>query len=620
MGPPCCGGAPCESGALACSIACCLPCVTFAKGLPESVVFDPCEHPRLDLDLSKWPECCNDVYLSDDEDDPPPLIRPYEKPPRYPATRAVVERSEAVARRNAIELAQHCGYDLEVTEWPVAQGKLYLPVPQHRRADALLHCEGAFQYGDEAVTGVRECLADADGVYRKLPCDTGAGVQHVPPAPLCGIELDFDVAGDGEGHIHALAGKPVGDDHLRANNSKHRNRDFWESREGTPAGVVRVHRRLRTCLLKPDTVKGALPSDFYTGCCTVTIMHEGRKYEYHLDDWRSNDVVIPLHIHPRWRGTTVYELTPYAWSVLSGSCDSHDVDDDVPDRRSALIKSPVITKDGRSVVSEAPSVANDGVVVDTDLNEDAYEHSPIEAVDQSPISDDIISLLSPSGPVFSPGRASGGCGGGASPAASAPRSQGLYTKACGLSKQSKCIPVIATKAVIADTGSAYDLVSKPIAEKHASAISSCGSNISLATAKGVEKVGRQMALQWGSLEGPTSALVLDNTPSVVSIGKRCLQAHWGFHWPAGSQSPYFIRSDGSKVFMKVNNFVPYLPEYIEPSPCSCIALPAPDASNPGGVLFSLPPRVRVRMRALTVMIIMMGMMIIVHPSCLSELR
>ena len=55
-----------------------------------------------------------------------------------------------------------------------------------------------------------------------------------------------------------------------------------------------------------------------------------------------------------------------------------------------------------------------------------------------------------------------------------------------------------------------------------------------------------------------------------------MEAEWEFHWPAYSDSPYFVRPGGSTVHLEVQNRVPYLPRRIEPTSCSSIALPASD--------------------------------------------
>ena len=52
--------------------------------------------------------------------------------------------------------------------------------------------------------------------------------------------------------------------------------------------------------------------------------------------------------------------------------------------------------------------------------------------------------------------------------------------------------------------------------------------------------------------------VLDDSPAVVSVGQRCIDAGWSFHWPAYSR-PYFKKPDGTKVKLEVDDYVPYLP-------------------------------------------------------------
>ena len=58
-----------------------------------------------------------------------------------------------------------------------------------------------------------------------------------------------------------------------------------------------------------------------------------------------------------------------------------------------------------------------------------------------------------------------------------------------------------------------------------------------------------------------------------------MEAGWQFVWNPYDPRPYFVRSDGSRVYMDGSSYVPYLPAKIEETQCSPIALPA--ASSAG---------------------------------------
>ena len=48
-------------------------------------------------------------------------------------------------------------------------------------------------------------------------------------------------------------------------------------------------------------------------------------------------------------------------------------------------------------------------------------------------------------------------------------------------------------------------------------------------------------------------------PAVISVGRRCVNDGYEFHWCPGT-SPYFVRPDGQRVLLEVENYVPYIPE------------------------------------------------------------
>ena len=53
-------------------------------------------------------------------------------------------------------------------------------------------------------------------------------------------------------------------------------------------------------------------------------------------------------------------------------------------------------------------------------------------------------------------------------------------------------------------------------------------------------------------------LCCKNTPSVISIGKRCLEMGYAFYWPPYSENPFIVKPDGTHVVMTVENNIPYL--------------------------------------------------------------
>ena len=133
-----------------------------------------------------------------------------------------------------------------------------------------------------------------------------------------------------------------------------------------------------------------------------------------------------------------------------------------------------------------------------------------------------------------------------------------------------CIPkhleatcVTATKAKsqdldiewIADTGSAQDLVSK---DELGSLRSHRSRNpINIITANGPSTAEVQSDIAVPSLGIDSHPYVLPCTPSVLSVGYRCMEEGFDFVWRSSSR-PYFQSPSGERTYMDVRDYVPYL--------------------------------------------------------------
>ena len=53
-------------------------------------------------------------------------------------------------------------------------------------------------------------------------------------------------------------------------------------------------------------------------------------------------------------------------------------------------------------------------------------------------------------------------------------------------------------------------------------------------------------------------LLLPNSPSLLSLGRLCLEAGYSFEWPSG-QNPWLTSPDGKSMQLDVANRVPVLP-------------------------------------------------------------
>ena len=97
-----------------------------------------------------------------------------------------------------------------------------------------------------------------------------------------------------------------------------------------------------------------------------------------------------------------------------------------------------------------------------------------------------------------------------------------------------------------DTGCGHDLMSQRKVEKH-----------------GVETLVSEEAISFQIANGVTNTdlisnfHVLDDTPSVLSLGKRCMKQGYGFVWPPG-ENPFMINPDGKRISLFVNGDIPYV--------------------------------------------------------------
>jgi hypothetical protein len=72
-----------------------------------------------------------------------------------------------------------------------------------------------------------------------------------------------------------------------------------------------------------------------------------------------------------------------------------------------------------------------------------------------------------------------------------------------------------------------------------------------------------------------------HTPSVISIGERCLEMGYAFYWPPYSESPFLVEPDGAHVVMTVENNIPYLTGGNDDAACPGVEEEDGNAANEG---------------------------------------
>ena len=129
---------------------------------------------------------------------------------------------------------------------------------------------------------------------------------------------------------------------------------------------------------------------------------------------------------------------------------------------------------------------------------------------------------------------------------------------------SLCPLNIVIDALIVDSGNGHDLISAEKFERmdlnthiYIYDYMYVSGKINFHTANGVTSTTSMVDLNFDTFNEPAKAHVLDDTPSVLSLGKRCMEQGYSFVWPSG-RDPYMINSDGEKIKMEVRDLMQYV--------------------------------------------------------------
>ena len=115
-------------------------------------------------------------------------------------------------------------------------------------------------------------------------------------------------------------------------------------------------------------------------------------------------------------------------------------------------------------------------------------------------------------------------------------------------------PTALVKYWLADTGCGYDLASRKHVLKLTERIKSIDNPITFNTANGNTDASEDIMLRVDELDEDIEPYVLNSTPAVPSVGRRCMDYGYEFRWPSG-ESPLFTSPKGKKVKLEVNDYV-----------------------------------------------------------------
>ena len=108
-----------------------------------------------------------------------------------------------------------------------------------------------------------------------------------------------------------------------------------------------------------------------------------------------------------------------------------------------------------------------------------------------------------------------------------------------------------------DTGCASDLISEARAKRLQCRPANANEMITFATANGTTSFETTAATKCSELNGAIDARVLPDTPSVLSIGRRCMHEGCAFVWPPGGV-PYLVLKNGDVLLLQVQKDIPHL--------------------------------------------------------------
>ena len=112
------------------------------------------------------------------------------------------------------------------------------------------------------------------------------------------------------------------------------------------------------------------------------------------------------------------------------------------------------------------------------------------------------------------------------------------------------------KRFIMDSGSGHDLISAKKVDRmdlptYDDAV------VNFHTANGVTSSTKRSDIKFEAFDEPAQAHILEDTPSAMSMGKRCVDLGYSFIWPSG-KTPYMIDPNGDIIEMTVRDYIPYI--------------------------------------------------------------
>ena len=110
---------------------------------------------------------------------------------------------------------------------------------------------------------------------------------------------------------------------------------------------------------------------------------------------------------------------------------------------------------------------------------------------------------------------------------------------------------------IMDTGCGHDLVSQGKVARNDLETFVGGKTMHFQTANGATDSDIVTRFSTNCFDEPVEAHILESTPSVLSVGKRCMNHGYSFIWPEG-RDPYMINREGQRIQLYVKGDIPHI--------------------------------------------------------------
>ena len=121
------------------------------------------------------------------------------------------------------------------------------------------------------------------------------------------------------------------------------------------------------------------------------------------------------------------------------------------------------------------------------------------------------------------------------------------------------MPCATNRKWIVDSGSCFDIVGVQYMDaKERREQTTTQRPYRITTANGVLRADQETTIPMAKTGSQTTAIVLKDSPCVLSLGKRCMKEGFAFEWKPG-ENPVLISPDGKRTMLELQNLVPVLP-------------------------------------------------------------